>query len=76
MSGSLSPHSMTWMPRRVGAGVEDGVGEDDFVNYIGRFDFDEFGVGLGLEIGVREPGFGLDQVGVGLVDSFVGFGLD
>lgn len=64
------------MPRSVGAGVDDGVGEGGFVNGdgIGRFGFDEvvgevdlFDVGFGLEIDVDEPGFGLDEAGVGFV---------
>lgn len=69
------------MPRSAGAGVDDdddGAGESGFGHGKdrGRIGFDEADAGMGLETGVGESGFGLDQVAVGFVDWFVEFGHD
>lgn len=56
---------MTWMPRSVGADFGEGGFADG--DGLGRFGFDEvvgevdlLDVGFGFEIGLDEPGFGLD----------------
>lgn len=71
---------MTWMPRSAGTGVDDddGAGESGFGHGKdhGRIGFDEADAGMGLETVVGESGFGLDQVAVGFVAQFVGFGHD